>query len=133
LKFGSDGLDFVHHPEQVAAPELFDLRFRVAAAGDLRGQFESFARIVPADHAKDRFNGELHNTECYFSGAESPPELLRGQARAFGHDAKWGQADSCIVILFGYRGAATHTYSTSYLTPSFSSPPLLPIELDIQQ
>jgi hypothetical protein len=89
LKFGSDGLDFVHHPEQVAAPELFDLRFRVAAAGDLQGQFESFAGVVPAEHAKDRFNGELHNTECYFSVGQSPPELLRGQARTFGHGVEF--------------------------------------------
>ena len=57
--------------------------------GDLQGQFESFARVVPADHAKDRFNGELHNTECYLSEGESPPELLGGEARAFGHGLKF--------------------------------------------
>ena len=34
LKFLRDALDFVHHAQEVAAPEFFDLLFRVAAADE---------------------------------------------------------------------------------------------------
>ena len=39
------------HPQQIAAPEFFDLRFGVAAADQLDGHIEGFAGVVPADDA----------------------------------------------------------------------------------
>ena len=51
LQFRRDALDFVHHSQQVAAPEFFDLLFGVAAADKLQSHVEGFAGVVPADNA----------------------------------------------------------------------------------
>ena len=49
LQFPRDALDFVHDPQQVAAPEFFDLLFGVAAADEFQSDVEGFAGVVPAD------------------------------------------------------------------------------------
>src|SRR5262245_59810948 len=51
LKLAGGTLDFVHDAQEIAAPELFDLRFRVATADQLRRHVDRFAGVVPADYA----------------------------------------------------------------------------------
>ena len=51
LQFRRDPLDFVHDPQQVAAPEFFYLLFSIAAADELQSHVEGFAGVVPADDA----------------------------------------------------------------------------------
>ena len=48
LRFECDPLRVVHHSQQIAAPEFFDLFFAVAAADQFDGDVKRFAGVVPA-------------------------------------------------------------------------------------
>ena len=51
LKFSRDALDFVHHAQQVAAPDFRDLLFGVAAAHEFQRHVEGSLGVVPSDHS----------------------------------------------------------------------------------
>ena len=57
LKLLDDSLDFVHDPQQIAAPEFFDLLFGITATAKLEGNVERFARIGPTYYATSTVDG----------------------------------------------------------------------------
>jgi len=51
LHLTRDPLDFVHHTQQIPAPEFFNLLFCVAAADEFQRDVKCLAGVVPADDA----------------------------------------------------------------------------------
>jgi hypothetical protein len=57
LKLLGDSLDFVHDPQQIAAPEFFDLLFGITATNEFQGHIECFTGIVPTCYATSAVDG----------------------------------------------------------------------------